>query len=74
MSELIKNYAFYLFAKPSFFEGIARIFDFSNSLETYNESKDEEEADSKATYLDWLAVGDDLSYVMKKYARHSIGE
>lgn len=74
MSELIKNYAFYLFAKPSFSEGIARIFDFSNSLETYNTSKDEAEADNKATYLDWLAVGDDLSSVMKKYDRRSVGE
>ena len=50
----------YLFATPSALSGIARFFDFAGTYDTYNVSATEAEADAKATYLDWICVGDAL--------------
>jgi hypothetical protein len=50
----------FLYARPSFLEGAARLFDFSGSLNTYNESSTPAEADTRAMYEDWRAVGHDL--------------
>lgn len=50
----------YLFARPSFIEGFARMVDISNSLNTYNQSRNGQEADARATYEDWKAVGHDV--------------
>lgn len=69
MSDYSNNYAFYLFAKPSLLEGVGRIFDFNNILETYNSSKNEQEADSKATQLDWMAVGQDIQSAFNQYGK-----
>jgi len=55
----------YLFARPSFIEGVARIFDFSGSLNVYNESETPAEADKRALANDWRAVGDDIRAAMK---------
>ena len=55
----------YLFARPSFIEGVARIFDFSGSLNVYNESPSGQEADRQALENDWRAVGDDLRAAMR---------
>ncbi len=52
--------SFFLFARPSFLEGIARLFDFSNSLNVYNEVSTGREADGIATWIDWNVVGQDL--------------
>jgi hypothetical protein len=49
-----------LFARPSFLEGVSRIFDFAGSLNQYNENQDGKEADVAAIYSDWASVGDDL--------------
>lgn len=72
MSELIKHAAFYLFARPTFFSGMGRIFDFTSSLNEYNESKTPSEADAKALYLDWLAVGQDLQSAFDEYEQHIV--
>jgi len=50
----------FLFARPTFVEGVGRIIDFSNSLNTYNQSRTGAEADARAIYQDWKAVGHDL--------------
>jgi hypothetical protein len=50
----------FLFASPSFVEGIARILDFGNTLNVYNYSESEEKADEIAMRLDWAMVGNDL--------------
>ena len=50
----------FLFARPSIVEGIARILDFGNTLNEYNYSRSDEEADEKACRLDWVMVGSDL--------------
>jgi hypothetical protein len=49
-----------LFARPSFLEGIGRLFDFGGTLNQYNDSSTPQEADIKALRADWEAVGDAL--------------
>jgi len=48
------------FARASFLDGVARIFDFTGTLSEYNRSRTGEEADYQALLSDWLAVGDDI--------------
>lgn len=59
----------FLFAKPSFISGIARLFDFAGTLNTYNESPDEETADIRAFQEDWKAIGDDMRKVLLAYRK-----
>ncbi len=47
----------FLYAEPSFLEGAARIMDFGNTLQEYDTSSSGEEADEKAAWMDWAAVG-----------------
>jgi hypothetical protein len=49
-----------LFPRPSFFEGLGRIFDFAGALSLYNISRTPEEADVRALNSDWAATADDL--------------
>lgn len=60
MNKFKNSKTFYLFALPSFIEGMSRVFDFSNSLPDYNYSKSVEKADYVATKTDWDMVGNDL--------------
>lgn len=57
-----------LYARPSFFEGMARLFDFGGSLNQYNYSKSPNEADLRAMEADWQMVGEDLRNALKEYA------
>lgn len=50
----------FLFARPSFLEGIARLLDFGNTLTEYNTSPSGEAADYYAMQSDWEMVGQDL--------------
>jgi hypothetical protein len=50
----------FLFAKPSILEGIGRNMDFFGSMNTYNYSRNGEEADTMAIVSDLLAVYTDL--------------
>ncbi len=59
----------FLFARPSFVEGMARNFDFGNTMTEYNRSQSEEQADAIALRNDWYAVGDDLRSALKSYIR-----
>ena len=59
----------FLYACPSFLEGVARIMDFGNTLNEYNYSKDDEEADEKAFRMDWMIVGADLRKAMEAVKR-----
>ncbi|MBI2100822.1 MAG: hypothetical protein HYT47_02280 [Candidatus Vogelbacteria bacterium] len=56
-----------LFAEPSFFEGVARVLDLGTTLQEYNVSETEQEADIEALKNDWRAVGDDLRSSIKNY-------
>ncbi len=49
-----------LFPRPSFLEGLGRIFDFAGALNIYNQSRTPAEADYKAMNADWAAVGADM--------------
>ncbi len=61
-----------LLARPSFLEGIARLFDFGNTLSQYYFNEPDvltpQEADALAIYSDWQAVGDDMREVMMEYS------
>ncbi len=60
----MSDYTTFFFAKPSFLEGIARIFDFSGSLDRYNVSRSTREADRRALESDWRAIGEDMRRAM----------
>lgn len=59
----------FLFAVPNFITGVARLLDFGSTLNVYNTSDSEEEADEKATYSDWYMVGSDIKGAMEEYDR-----
>lgn len=54
------DYTTFLYARPSFLEGIARLLDFSGTLNEYNSSMTPEQADALALRSDWSAVGQDM--------------
>ena len=56
-----------LFANPSSVEGVSRIFDLGATLQEYNTSKTDSEADIKALSNDWKAVGEDLRVAISRY-------
>ncbi len=57
----------FLFARPSYLEGLARIMDFGNTITVYNESLNGEQADYLALRSDWTAVGDDLRSAIQQF-------
>lgn len=67
MSENNYKNSFFLFARPSFCEGVARALDLGGTLQIYNESDSSEEANQKAIKNDWLAIGQDLKNGIKEY-------
>ena len=58
-----------LFARPSFLEGMARVLDLGAALNIYNYDKDGNEADAKALFSDWMAVGDVIRDSMIQFAQ-----
>lgn len=52
----------FLYARPSFLEGMARVMDLGNTLNEYNRTMTTQQADWLALRSDWNAVGDDLRY------------
>ena len=60
-----------LFANPSLTEGISRVFDLLGNHDVYNEDLTPAEADSKALYSDWAAVGDHLILASKELAANA---
>jgi hypothetical protein len=49
-----------LFARPSFLEGIARLFDFGGGLNEYNSTSSPEQSDAIAMRADWETIGADM--------------
>jgi hypothetical protein len=62
---------FRLYHRPSFFEGIARLFDFNGELNKYNMSQTEDDADYRAIKSDWQHVGLDLLRAISEYEKES---
>lgn len=58
---------FMIFARPSFIEGIVRLIDLGGTLNIYNESGTEDEADYKALHNDWIMVGNDIKSSIENY-------
>ncbi len=54
-----------LFALPSFIGGAASVLDLGATLQEYNQSRNEDEADFESIRSDWYAVGDDLTYAIR---------
>lgn len=63
------NSSTFLFAEPSFTEGIARVVDLGGALNVYNSSASPEEADWLAIFADWRAVGEDLNDRMVEFPK-----
>ena len=61
----------FLFARPSFSSGIARLFDFWGLYDLYNVSPSTVEADARAMYSDWRIVGQDL-IIAKEQWQHEV--
>ncbi|MBI4494715.1 MAG: hypothetical protein HY690_18215 [Chloroflexi bacterium] len=61
----------FLFARPSFIDGLARLFDFGNTLTVYNTSARPEWADFLALKSDWMAVGNDVRRAEQEFAARS---
>ena len=57
----------FLFARASFWEGIARLIDFGGTLDEYNKALTPEQADRIALEQDWIAVGKDLQWAMDEF-------
>ena len=60
-----RNYSTFLFANPSFTQGLASALDIGGTLVVYNASSSTEEADRRAIASDWAAVWDDLRAAIK---------
>lgn len=57
----------FLFARPSFWEGLGRLIDFGGTLTEFNSALSGPQADRYAIAQDWRAVGDDLRNAMGVY-------
>lgn len=50
----------FLFARPSFWGGAARVFDLGNTLTEYNRSLTPAQADLVALRSDWRLIAEDM--------------
>ncbi|MBD2326283.1 hypothetical protein H6G21_05305 [Alkalinema sp. FACHB-956] len=57
----------FLYAQPSFVEGIARLLDIGGTLQEYNSSLTDHQADELALTADWRVIGEDLNNAIDAY-------
>ena len=57
----------YLFARPSFLSGFARVLDLFGLFDSYNESPTPKSADGCAIYSDWRIVGQDIQCAASEF-------
>ena len=55
------------YARPSFWTGVASIFDFGGALNRYSVTTSGSRADALAMWADWQAVGDDMRAALQAY-------
>ena len=60
-------YSYFLGARPSFLEGIARLMDFGNTLNEYKSYPNGAEADYAAIARDWATIGLDFRNAVVKF-------
>ncbi len=67
--ELTRIFTDYLFARPSFWSGVASVFDLFGRLDqnSYNYSRTEEEADRRGLYTDYYTVGQDFWKALRMF-------
>ena len=63
-----------LFARPSFAEGAGRLLDMGATMQRYNTSKTEAQADIDAIRNDWRAVGEDFRVSINQYEQTQLSE
>lgn len=66
------NFTDLLYARPSFLEGVARLFDLTGALNEYNAVPTGEEADRQALHFDWYAIGQDAKNVLDRIGREIV--
>ena len=71
-AEIFSPYTDFLYARPSFLEGMSRILDYFGTLQRYNTSSSSEASDLRAFYADWMAVGEDMHLILERYAEVSL--
>lgn len=59
----------FLFARPSFLSGIARVLDIFGIFDSYNQSRNGQEADAIAIRSDWAMVGQDITDACSTFER-----
>ena len=64
----MNKYSTFLFAEPSFLEGVGRLMDFQGLMNQYNSSPTAEQADETALYADWRAVGESIAAAAGVYS------
>jgi hypothetical protein len=57
----------FLFARPSWLSGMARVFDIWGFFDFYNSSTTPKVADIRATLSDWYIVGQDLAGAIDEF-------
>ena len=55
------NDSSFLYARPSFAEGLSRVLDFAGTINEYNRSITPEQADYLAMFGDWQFIGMDIA-------------
>lgn len=65
----MSEFSTFLFATPSFSEGMGRVLDIGDTLTEYNRSATPELADQRALRADWCAVGLDILSVINEAER-----
>ena len=63
----MRNRSDFLYARPSFTEGVARVFDIGGTLNEYNTSSTGSEADAIAIRSDWDAIGQDILTAIRMF-------
>ena len=69
-----KRRQFIRYARPGFFEGMARIMDFGNSMNRYPRYRSSAEEDMLALRSDWIAVGGDIRAAIREYDETQVDE
>lgn len=62
----MSDYTFFLFARPSFLEGVSRILDLGATLDEYNRATTGSAADEIALHNDWMALAEDFGQVVER--------
>ena len=63
----------YLCAQPNFWYGAARLLDFGNTFDAYNNVANGEQADGLGIMFDWAVVRNDLWHAIMDYDSEPTG-